>query len=95
MSANNLFKPSVRYTADLSAPLTVELRSDRLVYEMITEFGVTKTAAAIQALYDADVLNDDQANAMLNVLNEYEFGCLARFGYTHDGRDDHKLIQLH
>lgn len=74
--------------------LPVELKSPRIVTEMINEFGFVKTIDAIQALYDADVLNDDQANAMLYVVNDLRFEQFAHYGEC-EGFEGFEPIKLH
>ena len=60
--------------------LAVELVSNSVVGAMIAEFGICKTAQAIQALYDADHLTESEAHAMLEALNAYRLNGFARFG---------------
>ena len=60
--------------------LSVELVSGSVTNTMISEFGIYKTAQAIQALYDADMLNESEARAMLEALNAYKLHMFDRFG---------------
>ena len=60
--------------------LSVELVSGSITNTMISEFGIYKTAQAIQALYDADHLTESEAHAMLEALNAHRLNGFARFG---------------
>ena len=60
--------------------LALELVSNSVVDSMISEFGIYKTAQAIQALYDADLLNESEALAMLESVNSHLLNEFARYG---------------
>ena len=49
--------------------LALELVSNSVTDAMISEFGICKTVQAIQALYDADLLTESEALAMLESVN--------------------------
>lgn len=53
-------------------------QSNSVIDAMIAEFGIYKTAQAIQALFDADLLNESEADAMLEALNAHRYK-LARY----------------
>lgn len=74
--------------------LSVELVSDSLTQSMIAEFGIVKTCAAIQALYDADVLTEAEANAMLDSVNNIMLHDFARYGCYGD-KDQFSPVVLH
>lgn len=72
-----MFKQSNR-VAVTGKLLAVELVSNSVSDAMISEFGIYKTVQAIQALYNADLLNESEALAMLESVNSYllnEFTC--------------------
>lgn len=92
---SELFKPALRMRLDSELPLVVELKSNAVVYEMIKEFGLNKTATAIQSLYDNDVLNYDQATAMLHVINDIKLSHLSINGMTGDGEESFRPVTLH
>ena len=62
------------------ALLALELVSNSVVDAMISEFGIYKTAQAIQALYDANMLTESEALAMLEALNSHLLNEFARYG---------------
>lgn len=90
-----LFKPALTMRLDNDLPLVVEMKSNAVVYEMIREFGLNKTAQAIQSLYDNDVLNYDQAVAMLHVINDVKLYYLATDGINCDGEESFSPVTLH
>lgn len=74
-----MFKQSNR-VAVTGKLLALELVSNSVIDAMISEFGIYKTAQAIQALYDADLLNESEAAAMLEALNSRLLNEFARYG---------------
>lgn len=88
-----LFKPSRRISA-CDELLPVELVSYSLTEAMIKEFGITKTVSAIQALYDADHLTEDEAKAMLESINDMMLHSLACYG-DFEGRESFEPVTLH
>ena len=74
-----MFKQSNR-VAVTGKLLALELESNSVTDAMISEFGIYKTAQAIQALYDADLLNESEAHAMLEALNAHILHKFARYG---------------
>ena len=63
-----------------------------LTESMISEFGIYKTAQAIQSLYDADLLNESEANAMLDIINNIRLHSL--IGYDDFWRESFNPITL-
>ena len=59
--------------------LALELVSNSVTDAMISEFGIYKTVQAIQALYDADLLNESEALAMLESVNSYLLNEFTRY----------------
>ncbi len=74
--------------------LAVELVSNSVVDAMIAEFGIYKTAKAIQALYDADLLNESEALAMLEGVNSHLLNEFARYGDCY-GNESFNPVTLH
>ena len=62
-----------------------------LTESIISEFGIYKTAQAIQSLYDADHLTEDEANAMLDVVNNMR---LSLIGYDDFWRESFNPVTL-
>ena len=74
-----MFIKSNRVAVTTGALLAVELVSNSVTDAMISEFGIYKTAQAIQALYDADLLNESEALAMLESVNSHLLNEFARY----------------
>ncbi len=74
--------------------LAVELVSNSVIDAMISEFGICKTAQAIQALYDADLVNESEAHAMLEALNAHMLHEFARYGDCY-GNEQFNPVTLH
>ena len=74
----NMFKQSNR-VAITGKLLAVELVSNSITDAMISEFGICKTVQAIQSLYDADLLTESEALAMLESVNSYLLNEFARY----------------
>lgn len=93
MKAQTLFTASHALSVTGSL-LSVELKSNTLTDAMIAEFGIYKTACAIQALYDADHLTESEALAMLDSVNNHMLYEFARYGDCY-GNEQFKPITLH
>lgn len=74
--------------------LALELVSNSVTDAMIAEFGIYKTAQAIQALYDADLLNESEALAMLESVNSHLLNEFARYGDCY-GNEQFTPVTLH
>ena len=74
-----MFKQSNR-VAVTGKLLALELVSNSVTDAMISEFGICKTVQAIQALYDADLLTESEALAMLESVNSHLLNEFARYG---------------
>ena len=74
--------------------LSVEMVSDKLTDSMIDEFGIYKTALAIQTLYDADLLSEEKARAMLDCVNIYIRFQFSFYGECY-GNEKYEPIKLH
>ena len=60
--------------------LPLELVSNSVTDAMILEFGIYKTVQAIQTLFDADLLTESEAHAMLESVNGHLLNEFARYG---------------
>ena len=74
--------------------LAVELVSNSVTDAMIAEFGIYKTALAIQALFDADRLTESEALAMIESVNSHLLNEFARYGDCY-GNDQFNPVTLH
>ena len=63
-----------------------------LTESMIAEFGIYKTVQAIQSLYDADHLTEEEANAMLDIVNDMRLHYI--IGYDDFWRESFNPITL-
>ena len=75
--------------------LALELVSNSVTDAMISEFGIYKTAQAIQALYDADKLTESEALAMLESVNNHLLNEFARYGDDCYGNEQFTPVTLH
>lgn len=74
--------------------LALELVSNSVTDAMIAEFGIYKTAQAIQALFDADKLTESEALAMLESVNSHLLNEFARYGDCY-GNEQFTPVTLH
>lgn len=74
--------------------LALELVSHSVTDAMISEFGIYKTAQAIQALFDADLLTESEALAMLDSVNRHMLHEFALYGDCY-GNESFNPITLH
>lgn len=89
-----MFIKSTNRVAVTGELLALELVSNSVTDAMISEFGIYKTAQAIQALYDADKLTESEALAMLESVNARMLHEFAHYGDC-DGNEQFTPVALH